>query len=421
MRRWVLRILALTATSLGVSLLVAPFPTSYTRDTGQVFVQFDPRPPVDAAAAAREHGAPVCTVAAGVLARHPDVADVLTFLDSGHREAFYDRSAPEWVAFESDVCGGASEIQLIAFDNSLLLARPRDPDADPGPSEFRYLGDLAGKALPILTAGDLARLPNSEFALERTTDDPPGIPFEAWEERAPDLFGEGDSARPFSFNGQPYAPRFELVGDEEEVRIPGLKVGLWGAGVLLLLLGIYCFRNLYPAARGVAVNPRWVAMLWDGIVLAFALLAAFLTADALLTHLSPVPSLVNDEFGTAMGVFFFVLGIPMVAAYTTSLTSQSISTDDAGIRIDGMSGLQCVGWQDLAEIGLSDDYIVVRRAGIPLRRKLQRRLRLKSRSGAEVFVNEPQVKSAKNSVREELLKSAPPEWATEIRERLAKW
>lgn len=134
MRGWMLRVTALMATSFAASLLVAPFQTSRVRNTSQGFVQFEPRPPVDAAAAAREHGAPVCNVAMEVLARHPDVAGVLTFLDRGNSFASYDRKAPERIAFERDVCGGPSEVQLIAFDDSLLLARPRDPEENRTPS-----------------------------------------------------------------------------------------------------------------------------------------------------------------------------------------------------------------------------------------------------------------------------------------------
>lgn len=427
MRKWALRVLALGAISLAIPLLVAPFHTSYSETTGEGFVQFKARPAVDAAKAVREYGDSVHVVSLENLDRFPMVKDRLTFINSSNQEAWIGKDFDQWAALQSEEWGGPRDLRLVSFRGSLIVVEsqfgePESPGAEkPRMAQFRYLGDLPDKDLPIITPDELAGLPDGQFALRRADGDPLGIPEEAWDEFTDGMFTDDNPAQAFSYNGQHYQTGYEWVEETAEVTVAGLQTGLRVTGLLLLALGVYCFRNLYSLGRGVAVNPRWVAVLWDGIVLPFTMLAGFLTADAAVAKLFSVAPLVDDSFGTFMGIFFFVFSLPVVAAYTTRFTVQTIRADAEGIHIEGAGGGDFIRWDDLCEIGFSDEYVAVVRAGFPLPRKLQRRLSLESRNGRKVLINEPQVRSAKDAVANELLRGAPEGWKAKVRERLREW
>ena len=169
-------------------------------------------------------------------------------------------------------------------------------------------------------------------------------------------------------------------------------------GIVLLASGLYLLFPLYRVPKGLMVNPPWMATFYDFISMLFGGAAAIMVVDLILLNIFGVPSNLYEEQLTFMSVFFLVIGIPILSAYTSRLGYQSIVVSAASVHITGPSGTTNILWTDVEKMELSDEYVIVGRMGTLIPRQLQKRLKITTKMGESYFINEPQLKGKKKEV-----------------------
>ena len=191
--------------------------------------------------------------------------------------------------------------------------------------------------------------------------------------------------------------------------------------LVMMIVGFITLKKCYGVKPGISISPSWVTWFYDGISILFGGAAFISLVDLGFGYIWNIGSAVNDDFITFMSVFFVLFGIPILAFYTSRLTSQSIEVDENQIILHGMFGAKKVLWSDLEAFGLSDEYVLVGRAGTMIPRKLQKRLKLTSKFGDHIFINEPQVKSKKKTIIASLKSFAPKNILPEFSSLLKTW
>lgn len=169
-------------------------------------------------------------------------------------------------------------------------------------------------------------------------------------------------------------------------------------GAISFTIGIYLLYPLYKFPEGILINPPWVAKFYDFISVIFGSAAAILVTDSLLLKIFKVSSIMNDDYLTFMSIFFYIIGIPMLAAFTGRLTYQAIRVDEDGVYIHTDTETEIILWKDIVSMELSKEYVMVGRMDISVPRELQKRLKINTTMGESYFVNEPQLKRKKEEV-----------------------
>jgi len=129
----------------------------------------------------------------------------------------------------------------------------------------------------------------------------------------------------------------------------------------------------------------------------------------------------DEQFSLFMGVYYFILGIPFVAFFTTRLAGQVIKVSDESIESAGMGNLQIMPWNNIKEIKLKDDYIVTPKSGIVYRRRIQNKMIIESDAGDRLIINEPQTKKAKTKLYQTLKSHIPDHLKSNLEEVFSKW
>ena len=189
----------------------------------------------------------------------------------------------------------------------------------------------------------------------------------------------------------------------------------------MIIVGFIVLKKCYKTKPGISISPAWVTWFYDGISLVFGGAAMISVVDLGYGYVWNIGSAINDDFITFMSVFFVLFGIAILAFYTSRLTSQSVEVDENQIKLHGMFGAKKILWSDLEAFGLSDEYVLVGRAGTMIPRKLQKRLKLTSKFGDDIFINEPQVKSKKKTIIASLKSFAPKNILPEFSTLLKAW
>ena len=169
------------------------------------------------------------------------------------------------------------------------------------------------------------------------------------------------------------------------------------------------------------VNSQGIAILWDAITMLFAIPSVYMVVNTVLEKTMYIPTIINDDFGLFMGNFFFCVGIPILTLYTSRFTAQSVEIDSDGIHIDSLTGKDSITWESLESIDFSDEYVVVGRVGVLMPRQLQVSLKLNSKTGQRLSINEPQLESVKEQISMRFARFAPSEWRDKIIHLLARW
>jgi hypothetical protein len=134
-----------------------------------------------------------------------------------------------------------------------------------------------------------------------------------------------------------------------------------------------------------------------------------------------LPPMLTDEYMRLMGIFFFIIGIPILTVFVTQMTSQSLIVDTSGILIHGLARETFISWNDLVDVMVTSQYVLIQRGGFPLPYKLQKQIVLKDRYDNSVVINEPQLPSTKKKIISKFKSHAPEKWKSIIKEKLRDW
>ncbi len=427
MKIWFRRILALALISLGIALAFLPFndTRSGSVETEVVYLQkeklLDPE-----VVHAQYPGEEISDITGPEFNPddYPELWSVIIDLDAEWNNNSCE--IDEWNVFENSFFKEKKEFRLMVFRDGLISCSTASNNAESVKVGFSFIGRY-NSHIKELSESDLKKyssitkaIENINFGKESFSDLTP-IPKTEWDKMVTKYLNPIEDLQTFKFEGIYYGPEFELDTIWKEGTVANLKLILKAIGVILFLIGFSLIRRLYNRKRGIMINPPKVAVLFDVIVLLFAIPSAYMVANLVLSKTLFITPITSEEFILLMGTFFFCLGIPFVTLYTSRFTSQSVLFSAEGIFVDNLVSKDFMAWESLDSIEFSNEYVMVSRVGMPLPKHVQKCLRLIGKEGQRIIINEPQLKSVKKKVIAKFEEFLPDHLKEKILQMLVKW
>ena len=426
MKIWFRRILALALLSMGIACVFLPFndTRSGSVDQGVVYLQKEELlNPDEISIQFPEED--IIEVSGPEL--NPDDYPYLWWvLNDLNTDWMTDTcSLKEWISFQNVALQGEKDFRLIVFRETLIGCSVVN-ESNKEAAAFAYMGKY-NIHIKELSKSDLKKYPSIIKAIENIDlcngplSELITIPKYEWDKMVTRYLNPFKDYQTFKFEGTFYGPAFAWDTIWKTGTVAGLKTILKVIGIVITLIGFLLIRRLYFRKQGIMVNPIRVAILYDVIILLFAIPSAYMFANIVLSKTLFITSITNEDFILLMGSFFFCLGIPFVTLYTSRFTSQSVLINPDGIFVDSLLSKDSISWELLDLVELSNEYVLVSRVGMPLPKQLQKSLRLVSKEGQQLIINEPQIKSVKREIISKFEEYAPDLWKNRLSQVLSKW
>lgn len=406
MRVWLRRILALGLISLGIALTFLPFNETRSGLIELETVSLQKEALLSPDKISAQIPGMEITDITGPELNPDDYPDLFrAFISLGKDWTNDSGDLEEWNRFQNSVLHEISQSRLIVFREGLIacsIGKEEKAGEDvPDVVLFTYLGRY-NPNIKELSESDLADYPaiinsvKSIDAGDKPDSESATIPKEEWDRMVDRYLDPLVDSQTFKFNGTFYGPEFGWDVIKMEGRVSGLRTTLKVIGVISVLIGFLFMRRLYFRKRGIMVNPRGIAILYDVITLIFAIPSAYMIANTVLTKTMFIPSIIEEDFILFMGNFFFCAGIPIVTLFTSRFTSQSVEIDSEGIHVDSLIEKNSITWESLDSMDFSDEYV-------------------------PVIINEPQLKATKSQIAERFEQYAPDHLREKIKQLLTRW
>ncbi len=423
MKIWLRRVIALMLIAMGVALVAFQYNNEQSSSINREIVKLQIVEFVDSEVLESQFpGIEIIDVTGPELNEndYPCIWRVFNYLDE---EWLTDScEIDEWTKFEELLLKEKQNTSLIIFRGVLASCIK---NREKGVVIFNYLGEN-NLDLQELTDKDLSRFPTIQKIINEletgTLDENTNvISLKKWNKLVDRYLEPMYDLQQFKYNNKVYSPEFSLDYEVKKGEIANLPIIMKVVGILFLMLGLIVIRKLYFRKRGIMVNPQKIAVLYDVITLLFAVPSAWLIMSFILEKLFFIPPVYEDSEIFFMGIFFFCFGIPIVALFTSRLTSQSIVINSKGVIVDSLQNVEFVPWETLQSIEFSDEYVLVGRGGTPIPRKLQKSLKLTDNLGNSIIINEPQLMSVKRKITLHFEKNIPGELKFEFLKVLREW
>ena len=428
---WLRRVFALGLISLGIALIFLPFNDTRSGIIEQETVSLQKKELLIPDEISAQFPGMEITDITGPELNPDDYPDLFrAFINLGEDWNNDSCDLEEWNRFQDSVLQGISKFRLVILREGLItcsIGKEQEAGTDaPEIALFTYLGrhNLNIKEFSESDLADypaITRVVKSLDAGDKLDFESTSIPKDEWERMVDRYLDPLVDSQTFNFKGNFYGPEFGLEAINLKGRVSGLRTTLKIIGVIAVLIGFMLVRRLYIRKRGIMVNPQGIAILYDVITLIFAIPSAYMIVSTILTKTMFIPPIIDEDFGIFMGIFFFCVGLPILTLYTSRFTSQSVEIDPEGIHVDSLIEKDSITWESFDSMDFSDEYVVVGRVGILMPRQLQKRLKLESKTGQHLIINEPQLKSVKRQIVLRFEQHAPDHLRDKIKQLLAKW
>ena len=400
MKIWLRRIFALAMISLGIALVFLPFNNIRSGSIEKEIVHLQIENHLLSEVLKSEFpGIEMIDVTGPKLNEedYPCIWRVFNYLDEDWLTDTCE--IDEWTKFEKLVLIEKQDTNLIVFRGVLSSCIK---NRESGVVVFNYLGEY-NLDLQELTEKDLSRYSTvlkviAELEVATPIENLSKIPIKEWDKFVDNYLDPLYDSQRFRYNGKVFGPEFDSDIENIDGEITKLSIILKIIGAMFLLFGLFLIKKLYFRKRGIMVNPKRVAILYDVIVLLLAVPSAWLVVSILLEKIFFILPIYEDDEMFFMGVFFFCFGIPFVSLFTSRLTSQSVTFSSKGILVDSLRNKEFMPWESIESIEFSDEYVVVGRLGMPMPRKFQKSLKLIDLNKNSILINEPQLKSVKKEI-----------------------
>jgi hypothetical protein len=442
---WLRKFTALLLVSVGVALLLLPFPESLSGEGSRevVYLQVQPPPFREQDARAR-FGKAFVAFRYETLRDYPQMLDAVLGLmgDSGTRCV----SRSEWNALRADFFPSVGGAGLVyAFRDGLYGVKSVDFVEDASGDELAcltiaMLGAYDNRQwwpMRYLEAADLEDYPALAAQLKRRAAEPlpvnvaTDIPPRQWhrfERRliesdhyypafvAFDRLIRGriqEEAVPWTFDARPW----KMAG-----RVAGALAVLFGLG-----LGVAAYRSA-GVRQGIPIAPAWVALFCDLVLVAGGIFVVALALDTLwvaplgqssLLGLSPPwPSSTKITGLHFVSIPALFIALPLLSLFFTSLSCQRVRIDGQGVTSSGAVGSTFLAWADLENIRLREQKNPFAYTVMDFR-PLQHVVDLEGANGS-VTINEPSSRRRKGAIIR-AMQTYIPEAKQDLLGNLAEW
>lgn len=191
-------------------------------------------------------------------------------------------------------------------------------------------------------------------------------------------------------------------------------------GALLFILGLWVMRRAYAPRRGMAINPRWVAVFADVVfVLAMGVLAAGPLDYGLERWLGLLPLM--DQALQMTLCIMYLPSLFFLAWMAANLGGQSLEVDSTGVTWHGPVASRLLPWDHIRSLNLHNSYVMVSRVGLPIPRRLQTKLVFELINGQEQELFEPGARKRKQGLLAALAEYAPNRLHSDLRSIAEQW
>lgn len=200
---------------------------------------------------------------------------------------------------------------------------------------------------------------------------------------------------------------------------PNLKRTLRVTGLCLGSLGLAAAAGLYFRMRGIQIASPGVAALWDGIGCGIGAPFLFAAADlALVRFAGTQPS--TGEFWRFMGAFWVVVAIPLMALFTTAMTAHAVEVTSEGVATEDLLGRRFLAWSNLVAIHARKMGVAKPAGGAIFPKPILAVLELTGKS-TTVRIPSPPTATAREAIRDQLMKHSPERWHDELARAMEIW
>lgn len=235
----------------------------------------------------------------------------------------------EWNEFQSAVLEGILNLRLVVYREMLISCSIEKSTEEEEISEvvlFKSIGKY-NPYIQTLTENDLKNYPTIILAINNVDSNSEliSIPNREWDRMVDEYLDPMNDLQTFNFESNYYGPEFGWDYVEIKGTISNLSSTLKIIGIIFLLLGITTLVKLYFSKTKKGINPPKFTILLDAITLLFAIPSAYMCLNLLLSKTLFISPIIEDEFLLFMGVFFFIVGIPALARYTSKYATKIVN------------------------------------------------------------------------------------------------
>ncbi len=441
---WPRKFGAMLLVSLGVALILLPFPEGLGGERPEDVVRLEAQPaPFTEEAARTRFGGSFVKLSYEGLAGRPELRETIL----GLQGASGSRCVPpaEWSAFLGEAAVAEPVGLVYAFRDGLYRiesVRSEDSASD-GPLvcfEVARLGAYDNRdwsPMTRLEARDLQGYPGVRAELERLAAGPvPSgsegrIPARRWRRflrREVEPRGGGPS---FVVLDRLFRGTVVEKAMPWKLDAPWLRRAAVAAGAAALLLGLVVAAGGYRIASarpGIPVAPTWFVVFCDLVGLAAGVFLVGVALDTVWVGLLGQPSLIGlePEWPRSQAItglhFVSVPGLvivwPLLTLWLASLSAQRIEVDGERITSRGALGFVSIPWDGLERVRLREQKNPFSFSVMDFR-GLQKVLDLEGLEET-ITINEPGSRKLKNAIIDVLRRHAPPE-KDGLLEMLEEW
>ena len=191
---------------------------------------------------------------------------------------------------------------------------------------------------------------SKKTVLSRRLDE---LPVEKWLDFKKTQLADENS--PFQYGNNIFEGIVEVAHVTVEVEVKYLKSGCKVAGGIFIILSILAMLGLYrpPTTEGIHVGKKSGVIAWDVVIILIGIPFSWMALELGMAKLFEAEFWIGNDQEAMMGVFWILLGNPLMALITTATSVQTIHITSDGITSAGIFGTNFLAWQDIKSLHLS--------------------------------------------------------------------
>ncbi len=263
----------------------------------------------------------------------------------------------------------------------------------------------------------MVRTPASELMPPRRLDD---VSIEEWMVFK-SAFAVNTNA--FQYGKRIFKGHVDSDFTSQKVEIENLRLSTKVAGGIFLFLGLFTLHGMYRRAssESIQIGKQSAIVIWDIVCIGIGIIFTWWFLDAMLVKYLQTDAVWRDEQRVLfMGTVWVVVGIPVMALFTTATAIQTLKITRENITVKGLLGESTLAWSNVENIQLTEYFSPRKISGFFSPRKVATILKI---SGGPVTLNimEPPFSSTKREILYTLTEYAPDELKQTILDLSVKW
>ena len=214
----------------------------------------------------------------------------------------------------------------------------------------------------------------------------------------------------------------ELQVLTERVRVPmeWFTIARYGFAILFLVLGLWAMRGIYRKRPGIHLNPRWSAVVGDGLFILFSGFGAYCLIEYAMSRGFHMTPFLNEDVVRGMCAIGYLPVTAFFALFSANQFSQSVEVSDEGLSLHYPGGVRELKWEDIEGLDVRGSYTVVGRGGTMIPRKIQTKLVILTNRG-EMTLVEPGSRKTKHKLISTIKENAPDRLQPDLEEIRKAW